>query len=94
MDDMTVWVALADLQNRNLVENVGGTTPLEGMSRKDMMKRVGLAAAGATVALPAITSIVAPTAADAATCIPSGNACSDSTQCCSKVCNTSTGVCA
>ena len=42
---------------------------------------------GAIVAVPLVTSIVAPTAAQAATCFPSGHACASGPQCCSNLCN-------
>ena len=59
LDDLAVWVALAELQKKNLVENVGGTTPITGLTRRDLMSVSGSAAAGAAVALPAVSSIVA-----------------------------------
>jgi hypothetical protein len=55
-----------------------------GLSRREVMRRIGIAAA---VALPAVTSIIAPTAAHAATCKNSGQPCSTSAECCSGACN-------
>jgi len=60
-----------------------------GVSRRELIKRAGVAAA---IALPVVTSIVAPKATQAATCRTSGQACTTSAQCCSGVC--SAGVCA
>lgn len=62
---------------------------LNRMSRRDMIKRVGI---GAAVALPVVASVVAPRAAQAATCGGTGASCSSSAQCCSGVCNVT--VCA
>jgi hypothetical protein len=79
-----VWLALDQLGKSRLLEGAavkGGAA--EGVSRRDMMKRAGLAAA---VALPVVTSVVAPKAVQAATCRPSGQSCGTSSQCCSGVC--------
>jgi hypothetical protein len=61
------------------------------LSRRQMVRRIGFAAA---VAVPLITSIVAPTAVQAATCTPPGQPCSMTIACCSMLgCNPPTGVC-
>ncbi|HWN10680.1 MAG TPA: PqqD family peptide modification chaperone [Pyrinomonadaceae bacterium] len=62
---------------------------IPGLNRRQMVRTLGLAAA---VAVPLVSSILAPTPAQAATCIPSGSGCSASSQCCSGLC--STGTCA
>ncbi len=54
-----------------------------GMSRRELMRALGVAAA---FALPVVTAIVAPTAAQAVSCLPTGAACSTSSQCCSGTC--------
>ena len=59
------------------------------VSRRELIKRAGVAAA---IALPVVTTIVAPKATQAATCRTSGQACTTSAQCCSGVCNA--GTCA
>ena len=76
-----VWLALEQLGRDGLLDTRLPARPpaLAGLSRREMIRRVGLAAA---VALPAVASIVAPTPADAASCLPSGSTCSDSAQCC------------
>lgn len=61
---------------------------IPGLNRRQMVRTLGLAAA---VAVPVVTSILAPTPAQAATCTPQGGGCLDGTTCCSTVCNT--GVC-
>jgi hypothetical protein len=79
-----VWLALRQLSNIHLLEDaVGLPTQLAGMSRREMMRAMGVAAA---VSVPLITSIVAPTAVQASTCLPGGRACVTDAQCCSKNC--------
>jgi hypothetical protein len=80
-----VWLAVEELGKRRLLterQNLG----MAGASRREMMKRLGI---GAAVALPLITTIVAPEAAQAANCIASGQACTSSAQCCSGLCSSS-----
>ena len=60
-----------------------------GISRREVMRRIGTAAA---IALPVVSSIAAPDAVQAATCRGSGQACTTGPQCCSFVC--SGGTCA
>jgi hypothetical protein len=52
---------------------------LSGMNRRQMVQALGLAAA---VALPVVASIVAPTPAQAATCVGSGGSCAGGQICC------------
>ena len=59
------------------------SSPLAAMSRREAIRRVGLAAA---VALPVVTSIIAPKAAQAANCRPLGDACNGNGNCCSQSC--------
>lgn len=76
-----VWLALRQLEKLHLLEQ-STSLPSEflGMSRRQMIRNLGLTAA---VAVPLVTSIVAPTAAEASTCISSGQPCSGSVMCCS-----------
>jgi Coenzyme PQQ synthesis protein D (PqqD)/Dickkopf N-terminal cysteine-rich region len=76
-----VWLALEQLGRDGLLDARLPARPptLAGLSRREMIRRVGLAAA---IALPAVAAIVAPTPADAASCLPSGSPCQDSAQCC------------
>jgi hypothetical protein len=87
-----VWLALEQLGRDHLLDaRVSRPVSVERMTRRELMRRLGLAAA---IALPVVTSIVAPTPAQAASCLPSGAACTDSAQCCSGVCDTTvTHVC-
>jgi hypothetical protein len=58
-------------------------------SRRRVVEKLGKAA---IVALPVVTSMLAPKASQAATCLPRGASCTTSAQCCSGIC--SAGVCA
>jgi hypothetical protein len=76
-----VWLALEQLgRDRLLDARIPRPAQLVGITRREMIRRVGLTAA---IAVPVIASIVAPTAADAASCLPQGAACQESAQCCS-----------
>jgi coenzyme PQQ synthesis protein D (PqqD) len=87
-----VWLALEQLgRDRLLDARVPRPPALAGISRRELIKRVGLAAA---VTLPAVASIVAPTKADAASCLPQGASCNESAECCSGlICAGSPGTC-
>ena len=63
IDEAVVWLALDQLERFQLLqEQVVRPVGMTPISRRVMMRRLGLAAA---VALPLITSIVSPTAAQA-----------------------------
>jgi hypothetical protein len=83
-----VWLGVKQLSKTHLLRERAKMTELKpGLSRREVMRRIGLTAA---VALPVVTSIVAPTATQAANCLASGQPCTTSAQCCSGVCNVST----
>lgn len=84
VNDDVIWLAIDELEKRNLLEQSSSRMNRSGMTRRAMIRRLGLATA---VALPIVTSLVAPTPAQAATCLPSGQACTTSVQCCSGICN-------
>jgi Coenzyme PQQ synthesis protein D (PqqD) len=71
-----VRYALASLGRARLL-----TAPVEdlGLSRRDLIRRVGTAAA---VALPLVTSIAVPSAAAAQSCIPVNSPCTQTSECC------------
>jgi hypothetical protein len=83
-----VWTALDQLGRAGLLDKKI-TRPSAAISRRDVIKRLAVAAA---ITVPVVTSVVAPTATHAATCRPSGDTCGSSAQCCSGVC--SAGRCA
>ncbi|MEW6129417.1 MAG: PqqD family peptide modification chaperone [Acidobacteriota bacterium] len=85
-DEQLVWLALDQLSKAHLLPKAKNQN---GLSRREVIKRVGISAA---MALPLVTSIVAPSAVQAATCFPSGQPCTSSAECCSGIC--SSNVCA
>jgi hypothetical protein len=86
-----VLLALNQLEKLQLLE-CDQTLPAQFpvLSRRQMVRRLGFAAA---VAVPLVTSIVAPTAVQAATCIPPGQPCNPNIDCCS-VLGCISGTCA
>jgi hypothetical protein len=80
VDENLVWLALDQLGRKHLME-LQPPPPLAmtGMNRRAMVRALGLAA---MVAVPVVTSIVAPTPAQAGTCVALGGACADTAQCC------------
>jgi len=87
-DERIVWLALEQLQDRNLLSRPVVPPPaLAGMNRRQMVRALGIAA---VVTVPVVTSIVAPTPTQAATCLAAGSACTSSSQCCSGLCNSGT----
>jgi hypothetical protein len=67
-DEDVVWAALSQLEKSHLLQS-RVTQSLGGrkVTRRELMRKAGIAAA---IALPLITSVVAPTAAAAQSCIP------------------------
>ena len=70
VDEDVVWLAFEELWKLKLLE--GEEQPESGLSRKQFVRRAGLAAA---VALPVVSSLAVPSAASAVTCVPSGGQC-------------------
>lgn len=52
--------------------------------RREALRRL---AAAAALALPTVTTVLAPDPAQAQTCLPNGQPCTSSSQCCSGCCN-------
>ena len=85
-----VWLALDQLARDHLLaEPLELPTTTSRLTRREAVRRIGI---GAAIAIPLVTSILAPTPAQAATCLTSGQSCSTSIQCCSRICKT-TGKC-
>ena len=85
-----VWLALDQLKKSELLELQESQSEISlGLTRRQLIKSGGVAA---LVALPIVSTIVAPTAAHAATCLASGQGCTSSAECCSGLC--SVNVCA
>ena len=86
-----VWLALRQLNKIHLLaEPIVLPPKLAGMSRREMVRALGIAAAVPLV----ITSIVAPTAGAAATCAHTGQSCSSLPCCNGCTCGTSPKQCA
>lgn len=85
-DEQVVWYALKQLgRDRLLADNVAVPQAHAALlTRRQMIRALGI---GAAVALPLVTTIVAPTPAQANTCIGSGGPCNVGTDCCSGMCN-------
>lgn len=92
-----VWLALKQLKNESLLEkSVEIKTPFDGLNRREIVKRIGFAS---MVALPILSSVLAPSAisAQSAGCgcsTPSGSLarspgcnCVMNSDCCSNVCS-------
>lgn len=78
-----VWLALDQLEQFKLLEApVNQPAHLSGMSRRQMIRLVGTAA----IAVPVITSIVAPRPAQAQSLLPLGACCNSPGQCASGNC--------
>jgi len=95
VDEKLVWYAVDQFSKDNLLEKEiePPAFVIAGMNRRQLVRTLGLAA---VVAVPLVTSIVAPTPVQAATCLPPGSACNASALCCSGACNPPApgGVCA
>jgi hypothetical protein len=88
VDHAVVWMAFDQLSKAHLLKGRMRTWPgASKISRRELIRRFGTAAA---VALPLVSSIIVPDAAQAANCLPSGAACTSSAQCCSGICNVTT----
>ncbi|HEX7174439.1 MAG TPA: PqqD family protein [Pyrinomonadaceae bacterium] len=89
--ESAVWLALDRLGREHLLrERVRRPPGRAAISRRDLVRRIGVAAA-----LPLITSILAPTAKAAASCLQSGMACTSPVECCSQLCpGAPNGACA
>ena len=92
VDERLVWFALDQLERDNLLESpVMSPAFMSGMTRRQMVRTMGFAAA---IAVPVITSILAPTKAHAVSCVASGQPCpAGPTTCCSGSCPAPANTC-
>jgi hypothetical protein len=88
VDESVVLLALDRLADAHLL--VEPVVPARRLSRRVALRRIGIAAA---IALPLVTSIVAPTPVHAASCFPNGHPCTSPAQCCSGLCGLFSGIC-
>jgi len=90
IDERLVWYAISRLRREHLLEDQVEIprrvlASLNGhLDRRQVMRALGLTA---IVAVPLVTSIIAPTAAQAATCLGTGGTCTSGAQCCSGICS-------
>lgn len=86
-----VWLALRQLNQIHLLaEPVDLPPKLAGISRRNVMRTLGIAA---MVAAPLVTSVVAPTATEAATCAGNNQPCTSKACCSGFTCDPATKRC-
>ena len=76
-----VLAALDQLDRAKLLDEAPARSPHGRLSRRELGRRMAYAGA-AFVAIPAVLTVGAPTAASAASCFPFGSCCSTKSQCC------------
>ncbi len=95
-----VWLALEQLKSDKLLENGGELTiPFNGQSRREIVKRIGFAAA---IVLPVVSHVVAPSAINAQSggavicgpfvpggqrAVTGGGSCNNPVDCCTNNCS-------
>jgi hypothetical protein len=84
-DEKLIWYALDQFAKDNLLEEkiAAPAFMIGGMNRRQMVRTLGLTAA---IALPLVSTILAPTPAQAATQFPPGSPCTSPVSCASTVC--------
>ena len=79
-----VWMALDRLGRARLLETVPVAPSGANLARRDALRKLGLAT---VIALPIVTSIVAPASAQVGSCVASGQMCGAGTSpCCTGTC--------
>src|SRR5882672_3070128 len=81
VDRQVVQLALEQLAHAHVLEEPEAS--VKAFSRRTAIRRIGIAAA---IALPLVTSIVAPLPAHAASCVHNLQPCASNGQCCSGLC--------
>lgn len=90
VDEQIVVLALEQMEANDLLEWADASMFLEhSPTRRSALLKIGFAS---LMALPMITTLVAPTAAQSVSCIANNQSCSTSSQCCSGCCRTVGGV--
>jgi hypothetical protein len=88
VDESVVQLAVEELSKARLL--VGTERPIRRTSRRNAIRTLGIAGA---IALPLVTSLVAPTPARAASCLANGMPCVSNAQCCTGRCGASSHHC-
>ena len=86
-DEDTTNYALAQLEKRHLLtDQLPAHHGERTLTRRDVFRKAALTGLAIGVGIPVVKSIVAPTPAQAASCLPTGSGCGSSAQCCSGLC--------
>jgi hypothetical protein len=96
IDETMIWLALDQLERFDLLQGrVTRPAGISGPSRRSVMRSMGIAA---VIAVPLITSIVAPSVQAASSCAQNGESCQGHGNCCSNNCEAvaggQSGICA
>jgi Coenzyme PQQ synthesis protein D (PqqD) len=92
LSEELVWLAIEALgRDHLLAERVEWPAAIPHMTRREAVRRIGI---GAIMAVPIVTTIIAPTPAQASTCLARCSSCSTGAQCCSGVCASGVSGCA
>jgi hypothetical protein len=91
-DQQLIWYALRQFAKDNLLEEKVELPAfiISGMNRRQMVRTLGL---GAIIAIPIVTTILAPTAVQAATQFPPGSPCTSPAQCTTVCCDAGNMAC-
>lgn len=93
LDEASVRLVLRRLYQAGLIERPAWDSDSRYKTRRTLSRRVALRGVGVAAGL-AVLSIAVPSPAQvAATCLPNGQPCSRSSQCCSSCCNDRSGRC-
>lgn len=93
VNDDLVWLAIDQLSENNLLE-MTASSPFKGQTRRDVIKKIGLAS---VIAIPVVASLVAPQSVLASTscvCITTANCAGPGFETCNTTCCNQAGVCA
>ncbi len=91
LDEGIIWLALEQLERDHLLSGrIPRPSATPRLSRRELVGRLGLVAA---ITLPLVTSIVAPTASQAGSCLATGAPCTKNSDCCSNACVEGAGFC-
>lgn len=89
VDESMVWLAIDQLEKVKLLDQAPMTrSPFSGLNRRQIMRSLGVA----TLALPVVVSMIAPTPASAISCVnpgglAPGSTCTNKGQCCTDICS-------
>src|SRR2546421_471245 len=85
VDEQLVWFALKQLNRDHLLAaEVVPPAQMSGLTRRQVIRALGVTAA---VAIPLVTTIIAPTVHAVVSCTPTGGPCTTGATCCNGVCN-------